>query len=146
MVYTYGCAHQLLCATYSFLQQRIKVNCTNSIFIGLLLVSVGVVLERQPMGIYKCMCISEFFKYIIGSNMALYINNNHYLYYDMVAFIPIMLGCSYFTSPDHLVTHVWTRTMLLYSNNNVLVEPNISQYFRFFPGVVRHMSNSLTVI
>ena len=76
-----------------------------------LLVAVNVVLEYQSTG--AAFNILYFVECIIGSNMAIYINNNHILYYHMDAYRYIMLGCN--TSSDYLVIQGWIRTTLLYS-------------------------------
>ena len=64
--------------------------------------------------------IPVFVECIISSKMALYINNNHILYYHMDAVRSYLLGHTYFTSPDYLVVQRWIRATLPSSSNTIL--------------------------
>ena len=64
----------------------------------------------------------------------------------MDEFRPIMIGFSYFTSADYLVVYRSIRAIFLYPTNTKLQGPNIYQYFKFFPGVVRHFHPGFTVV
>ena len=79
------------------------------------------------------------------TKIALYINDSHIIYYHMDGFRSVILGHSYFTSPDYLVVQGWIRAMLLYSTNIVLEGPNFYQYFKFFAGVVSTFTQVITL-
>ena len=53
---------------------------------------------------------------LTGSNIDLYITDQHILYYYMHACSSLMMECSYFQTPDYLIVQGW-RAMLLYSNH-----------------------------
>ena len=55
----------------------------------------------------------NFVEFITGDNVALYIRDNHILYYHIHAFRSAMLGHSYFVGPDYLVVSKWFRATLL---------------------------------
>ena len=57
--------------------------------------------------------------------MAVCINDNHILCYNMDAFRSTMIGCSYFICPNYLVAKGWIRAMLLHPTNILLAGPNV---------------------
>ena len=70
--------------------------------------------------------------------MALYINDIHILYSHIYAFKLTMLGHSYPICPDYSVVKEQIRAMLPSTFNNILAGPNVQQYIKFFPGLVRY--------
>ena len=83
-------------------------------------------------------CLFNFLEYIIGSNMALHISDNHIQFYHMDVYRSIMLGCKYLTSPDYSVVQGWIRAVLLHPTYSLLLVPDVHCFFKFFTGLVRY--------
>ena len=78
----------------------------------------------------------DYMACVVGSNMAPYINDQHILYYHKDTFWSLMMGHSYFQSPDYLVFQGWIIAMLLHPTNIKPAGLNVHHYTKFFPGVV----------
>ena len=103
---------------------------------GYLYDTYGIVYESFSMGI-SC-CVFDYMQCITGSNVALYIDDQHILYYHMDAHRSIMMGHSYCQSYCYLVIQGTIRAMLLYPNSIQVAKLHIHHYTKFFPGVVRY--------
>ena len=68
-------------------------------------------------------CIYDYMECIVGS--ALYITDQHILYYYMDVYQSFIMGCSYFQSPDQLVVQGWIRAMSLYPTTIHLEYPSL---------------------
>ena len=75
---------------------------------------------------------------VVGSNIALHINDNEILCYNKDMFRSVVLGHSYFESLDYLFVQGWIRAMLLPPTNIELAGLNVHHFLQFFPGVVRY--------
>ena len=89
------------------------------------------------MQTYGC-TILKFVACIIDSDMALYINGNHILYYCIDSFIITILEYSYFKSPDCLVVQGWIRATLFFPTSIILAGPIFYQYIKV---VVRYFNS-----
>ena len=84
--------------------------------------------------------------WITNSNMALYIHDQHILYYHMDAYWSIMMWQSYFLHPNYLVVQRWIRATLIYPTNIILAGPNLHCFFKPFPGVVQYFHSGNTTV
>ena len=84
---------------------------------SLLLFAMCVVLEWKPTVLYVTYMISWT---VMNSNIASYINDNQILYCHVEVHSSIILGHSYFTSPDYLVMPARISPTLLHPNSTVL--------------------------
>ena len=71
-----------------------------------------------------------FMKSINVGNMALYINDNHILYYHMGMHCWVMLGCT----PEYLVVQGWIRATLIHSTNIEIFGQNVHHFLKLFLG------------
>ena len=107
---------------------EVEAECAIGIVLGLLWAATCMALLCQPTG--STCIISAFVECTIGSNMALYINDNHPLCYHMPVSRLNMLEHSYFISPEYLVL----QAMVISPTNIILVGPNIHRCIKFFLG------------
>ena len=135
----YKHVHQLLYATSSFLGKRYFQYCSVS--------ATGCSLYgsmKPPYGYH--LYYLHIFEYLTGNNMALYINDNHILWHHMDAFRLTMLECSYFISPDYLVSDRWIRVMLLFLTTTIVVGPNLYLFIKFLPRVIEYFPCRVYVV
>ena len=64
----------------------------------------------------------------------------------MEAYKAVMFSCSYFTSIDYLLVHMWIEAILQHSTNIVLAWSNVYHVFKFFPGVVNYFHSGKNII
>ena len=135
--YQYSSGHELMCiynelyATFFLIKQQQK----EDVLLALMFVShrlLQVWFYNASLWVPHAPFLTV--QSIIGGNMALYIYDNHILYYHMDTFSLTVLGYSYLISIDYLVVQGQIRAVLLSLTYFILAGPNDHWYFKVFLG------------